>query len=62
MAGKLSIVFLDASTFGDVSLKRFSENWNCAVHKVTAPAEVAERLRGRDVVILNKVVLDGALL
>lgn len=62
MAGKLSIVFLDASTFGDVSLKRFSENWNCAVHKVTAPAEVVERLRGRDVVILNKVVLDGALL
>lgn len=62
MAGKLSIVFLDASTFGDVSLKRFSENWNCAIHKVTAPAEAAERLRGRDVVILNKVVLDGALL
>ncbi|MBI2992260.1 MAG: D-2-hydroxyacid dehydrogenase [Deltaproteobacteria bacterium] len=62
MAEKLSIVFLDASTFGDVSLKRFSESWNCAVHRVTAPAEVAERLRGRDVVILNKVVLDGALL
>ena len=62
MAGKLSIVFLDASTFGDVALKRFSEIWNCASHKVTAPAEVAERLRGRDVVILNKVVLDGALL
>lgn len=62
MAGKLSIVFLDASTFGDVSLKRFSENWNCAIYKVTAPAEVAERLRGRDVVTLNKVMLDGALL
>ncbi len=62
MAGKLSIVFLDASTFGDISLKPFSERWQCAVHQVTAPAEVAERLQGRDVVILNKVVLDGALL
>lgn len=62
MAGKLSIVFLDASTFGDVSLKRFSKSWNCAVHQVTAPAEVAERLRGRDVVILNKVVLGKSVL
>jgi glycerate dehydrogenase len=62
MAGNLSIVFLDASTFGDVSLKRFSEKWNCVIHKLTAPTEVAQRLQGYDVVILNKVVLDRALL
>ena len=62
MAEKLSIVFLDASTFGDVSLKRFSESWNCAVHRVTAPAEAAERVCGRDVIVLNKVVIDEALL
>ncbi|MBI2360828.1 MAG: D-2-hydroxyacid dehydrogenase [Deltaproteobacteria bacterium] len=62
MAGKLSIVFLDASTFGDVSLKRFGENWKCVIHKLTAPTEVAQRLQGYDVVVLNKVVLDRALL
>ncbi len=62
MAGKLSIVFLDASTFGDISLKPFSEYWQCAVHQVTAPAEVAERLKGRDVVTLNKVVLGKSVL
>ena len=62
MAEKLSIVFLDASTFGDVSLMGFSESWNCAVHRVTAPAEAAERVCGRDVIVLNKVVIDEALL
>ena len=52
------IVFLDASTFGDVSLERFTEKWDCAVHRLTAPAEAAQRLQDRHAVILNKVVLD----
>lgn len=56
------IVFLDASTFGDVSLERFSANWECAVHRLTAPAEIAQRLQGHQVVILNKVALDKSLL
>lgn len=58
----LRIVFLDASTFGDVSLKRFSESWECTVHRVTAPAEVPQRLQGYHVAILNKVVLDKSAL
>lgn len=58
----LRVVFLDASTFGDVSLKRFSENWECTVHRLTAPAEVPERLQGYHVAILNKVVLDKSAL
>lgn len=61
-ASNLRVVFLDASTFGDVSLKRFSENWECTVHRLTAPAEVPERLQGYHVAILNKVVLDKSAL
>ena len=56
------VVFLDAATFGDVSLERFNENWNCTVHRLTAPAEVPQRLQGYHAVILNKVVLDQSLL
>ncbi len=56
------VVFLDASTFGDVSLESFKEKWDCAVHRLTAPAEVPQRLQGYHVVILNKVVLDKSLL
>jgi glycerate dehydrogenase len=62
MAANLKIVFLDASTFGDVSLGSFTERWQCAVRQVTTAAEVAERLQGCDVAVLNKVVLDRALL
>ena len=56
------VFFLDTSTFGDVSLEGFKEKWDCAVHRLTAPAEVSQRLQGYHVVILNKVVLDKSLL
>ncbi|MBI2986512.1 MAG: D-2-hydroxyacid dehydrogenase [Deltaproteobacteria bacterium] len=58
----LRIVFLDAATFGDVSLERFAGNWDCAVHRLTAPAKVPRRLEGCQVAILNKVVLDRSVL
>lgn len=56
------IVFLDAATFGDASLERFTANWDCAVHLLTAPAEVAQRLQGYYTVVLNKVVVDKSVL
>ena len=58
----LRIVFLDAATFGDASLERFTANWDCTVHLLTAPAEAAQRLQGYEVVILNKVVVDKSVL
>ncbi len=56
------LVFLDAATFGDVSFERFTAQWDCAIHNHSAPTEVAERLRGYQGVIINKVVLDRAIL
>ena len=56
------IVFLDAKTFGDVSLKPFTERWHCTIHQVTSAAEVAQRLKGHIVVVTNKVPIDQATL
>jgi glycerate dehydrogenase len=56
------IVFLDASTFGDVPLDRFTERWNCAIHAQTTPAEILRRVDGFPIVVTNKVALDRATL
>jgi glycerate dehydrogenase len=56
------IVFLDASTFGDVPLDRFTERWNCAIHAQTTPAEILRRIDGFPIVVTNKVPLDRAAL
>lgn len=56
------IVFLDAATFGDVSLDRFTVKWDCAVHSLTNAKETASRLQGFEIAIVNKVVLDKAVL
>ncbi|MEW6203357.1 MAG: D-2-hydroxyacid dehydrogenase [bacterium] len=61
---KWSIVFLDAATLssGDVSFERFTRNWDCAFFPMSMPEEVHERVKGRQVVITNKVVIDRPLL
>lgn len=56
------LVFLDAATYGDVSLQGFTSRWDCTVHPVTAWAEVARRLQGQSVAVTNKVALDRARL
>jgi glycerate dehydrogenase len=56
------IVFLDAATFGDISLSRFSERWPCTVYSVTSASETRARLAGHDVAVTNKVVIDRAVL
>lgn len=58
----LRVVFLDAATFGDVSLDRFTSQWNCTVHNLTAPREVIPRLQGYQIAIVNKVVLNSSIL
>ena len=56
------IVFLDAATFGDVSLKRFSETGDCKIYPTTKPSETIARLAGQTIVVTNKVALDQAAL
>jgi glycerate dehydrogenase len=56
------IVFLDAATYGDMSLEPFTDRWNCTVHQVTHPAETSERIADQTVAITNKVVIDKAIL
>ena len=58
----LRIVFLDAATFGDVSLDRFKAQWDSTIHNLSAPAEVPARLQGYHVAIVNKVVLNRSIL
>jgi len=56
------IVFLDAATYGDVSLQRFIDTWDCTVHQVTNPDETAQRLSGYSIAVTNKVVIDKNVL
>ncbi len=55
------IVFLDAATYGDISLHNFTRRWDCTIHQVTSPAETYQRLRGQLVAVTNKVVIDRAV-
>ncbi len=56
------VVFLDAVTFGDLSLKRFTDRWSCTIHDRTAPGEVIRRLAGQTIAVTNKVAFDKAVL
>ncbi|MGH7888776.1 MAG: D-2-hydroxyacid dehydrogenase, partial [Candidatus Binatia bacterium] len=53
-----SIVFLDAATYGDMSLELFTNTWNCTMHEVTTPNETIERIAGHSIVVTNKVAFD----
>jgi glycerate dehydrogenase len=56
------IVFLDAATYGDVSLQRFIGRWHCTVHQVTSPDQTVSRLAGHSIAVVNKVVIDKDVL
>lgn len=56
------IVFLDAATFGDMSLARFTDRWPCRVHQVTQADETKARIAGYNVAVTNKVAFEKAVL
>jgi len=56
------IVFLDAATYGDMSLKLFTDTWDCTVHQVTNRSETSERIAGHSVAVTNKVAFDKTIL
>jgi len=59
----MKIVFLDASTVGSIpNLDSIEELGNVTYHQTTSPDQTAERIRGADVVITNKVVLNRDLM
>src|SRR5262245_40088744 len=62
MSDQPRVVFLDAATYGDASLKRFTERWSCAIHQVTKPAETIGRLAGYSIAVTNKVPFDKTVL
>jgi len=62
MDANVRVVFLDAATFGDTSLQVFSTQWECSVYPFSHPQTVEERLRGQQVAVVNKVVLDREIL
>jgi glycerate dehydrogenase len=59
---RAEVVFLDAATYGDISLQRFSDRWTCTVHQVTRPMETSQRLDGHSIAVTNKVAIDEAVL
>ena len=61
-AERVRIVFLDAATYGDISLERFTETWDCTIHQVTSRGETISRLAGHSVAVTNKVVIDKSVL
>lgn len=56
------IVFLDAATYGNVSLERFTDRWDCTIHQVTHRDETLQRLAGHRIAVTNKVVIEKAVL
>jgi glycerate dehydrogenase len=56
------IVFLDAATYGDISLRRFTDRWQCTIHPITQSEETTSRLVGYSVAVTNKVVIDRSVL
>jgi len=60
----VKIVVLDGYTMnpGDLSWEGLEELGECAVYERTPPERVVERAAGAEVVLTNKVVLDGAVM
>jgi len=59
----MNIVFLDASTVGDVpNLESIRDLGDVTFYPVTNPEQTAERIQGADIIITNKVVLTRELM
>jgi len=58
----MKIVFLDTSTLGDVDLEPIRQVGDLTAYSITLPAERFDRLRGQDVAITNKVIIDSEIM
>ena len=58
----MKIVFLDAATMGDVSFEPFERLGDFISYAASSPEEARERVAEADVVMINKVIVDKALI
>jgi glycerate dehydrogenase len=58
---EIKLVILDAATYGDVSLAPLTSRWSCTVHQITSPEQTLQRLSGHQVVVTNKVAIEGPM-
>ncbi len=58
----MRIVFLDAATLGDVSMDPISSIGSLVCYPISTPAEARQRVTDAEVIILNKVLADRALI
>lgn len=59
----LNIVYLDASSIGEVkALKKLNELGNYTSYSLTKPEERINRIKGNQVVITNKVIIDKEIM
>ena len=58
----MKIVFLDAATLGDVSFEPFERLGEFISYAASSPEEARERVADADVVMINKVIVDKALI
>ena len=58
----MKIVFLDAATMGDVSFEPFERLGEFVSYASSSPEEARERVADADVVMVNKVIVDKALI
>ena len=58
----MNIAFLDAATMGDVSFEPIACLGNLVTYDASTPEQARERVKGLDVVIVNKVLVDKQLI
>ena len=58
----MKIVFLDAATMGDVSFEPFERLGEFTSYPTSTPQQARERVKDVDVMMINKVIVDKALI
>lgn len=58
----MKIVILDALTYGDTSLEAFNTLGDVTVYQTTTPDETFDRVKDAEVIVTNKVVINGAVM
>ena len=58
----MKIAFLDAATMGDVSFEPFERLGDFTRYENSTPEEARERVKGLDVLLINKVMVDKQLI
>lgn len=58
----MNIVFLDSSTLGSVDLSPIASLGSLVTYPITAPEQLHERVKDAEILIINKIKVDAALM